>query len=126
MKILVVEDQAIESKLAVHVLSAAGHDVRRAGAADEALAMIKKEHPAIILMDLSLPGMDGMELVHKLKGDPGTSDIHIVAVTSYPERFSRSEALAAGCDAYLAKPLSTRTLPATLAGIVENAGRMDR
>ncbi len=126
MKILVVEDQSIESKLAVHVLSAAGHDVSSAEAAEEAIAAIKENHPTVILMDLSLPGMDGLTLVRKLKADPATRDIHIVAVTSYPEKFSREEALEAGCDAYLGKPLSTRTLPATLTDIVKNAGPTDR
>ena len=126
MKILVVEDQSIESKLAVHVLSAAGHDVSSAEAAEEALAAIRESHPNVILMDLSLPGMDGLTLVRKLKSDPATRDIHIVAVTSYPEKFSRDEALEAGCDAYLGKPLSTRTLPAMLTDVVKNAGSPDR
>lgn len=126
MKILVVEDQAIESKLVVHVLSAAGHEVARAEAADEALAAIKEDHPNVILMDLALPGMDGLTLVRKLKADPATRDIHIVAVTSYPEKFSMADALAAGCDAYLGKPLSTRTLPATLTDVVNKAERLDR
>jgi two-component system cell cycle response regulator len=126
MKILVVEDQAIESKLAVHVLSAAGHDVTRAVAADEALAAIKADHPTVILMDLLLPGMDGLTLVRKLKADPATRDIPIVAITSHPEKFSMAEALAAGCDAYLGKPINTRTLPTTLTDVVENAERTDR
>jgi two-component system cell cycle response regulator DivK len=126
MKILVVEDQSIESKLAVHVLSAAGHDVSSAEAAEGALAAIRESHPTVILMDLALPGMDGLTLVRKLKADPATRDIHIVAVTSYPEMFSRDEALEAGCDAYLGKPLSTRTLPATLTEVVKNAGSLDR
>ena len=110
MKILVVEDQAIESKLAVHILSAAGHEVRRAGAAEEALAAIRESPPTLILMDLSLPGTDGLTLARRLKADPATSRIHIVAVTSYPDRFSKAEALETGCDGYLVKPLSTRTL----------------
>ena len=126
MKILVVEDQAIESKLAVHVLSAAGHDVAQAVGADEALAAIKAEHPAVILMDLLLPGMDGLTLVRKLKADPVTRDIPIVAITSHPEKFSMAEALDAGCNAYLEKPVSTRTLPATLTSVVESAERLDR
>jgi CheY-like chemotaxis protein len=125
MKILVVEDQAIESKLAVHVLSAAGHDVTGVDAAEEALAAIKDDRPSIILMDLRLPGMDGLTLVRKLKSDPTTHDIHIVAVTSHPEKFSRAEAMAAGCDAYLEKPLSTGTLSTTLTEVVDNMERAD-
>jgi CheY-like chemotaxis protein len=121
MKILVVEDQPGELKLAVHVLSAAGHEVAPAVAAEEALAAIAANRPTIILLDLVLPGMDGLTLARKLKDDPSTSDILIVAVTSYPEEFSRAKALDAGCDAYLHKPVSTRTLPETLRTVVKNA-----
>jgi CheY-like chemotaxis protein len=121
MKILVVEDQPAELKLAVHVLSAAGHEVAPATAAEEALAAIAANRPTIILLDLSLPGMDGLTFARKLKADPSTKDILIVAVTSYPEKFSMAEALDAGCDAYLHKPVSTRTLPETIRAVVENA-----
>ncbi|HEY4643069.1 MAG TPA: response regulator, partial [Thermoanaerobaculia bacterium] len=64
---------------------------------------------------------DGLTLARKLKSDPATNDILIVAVTSYPEKFTMADALAAGCDAYLQKPVSTRTLPETLRAVVENA-----
>jgi CheY-like chemotaxis protein len=121
MKILVVEDEATEMKLAVHVLSAAGFQVDQAAAAEEALAAIKKDPPTIILLDMSLPGVDGLTLARKLKADPATRGILIVAVTSHPERFRMEDALAAGCDAYLPKPVSTRTLPETLRTVVENA-----
>ena len=121
MKILVVEDQPTEMKLAVHVLSAAGHEVDRANAADQALAHIKDDRPSVILLDLSLPGMDGLTLARKLKSDPATRGIPIVAMTSYPEKFSSADALDAGCDAYLPKPVSTRTLPETLVAVVQNA-----
>ncbi|HEV7428026.1 MAG TPA: response regulator [Thermoanaerobaculia bacterium] len=121
IKILVVEDHPAELKLAVHVLSAAGHKVDRAIAAEQALAAIETNRPTVILLDLSLPGMDGLTLARKLKADPATSDILIVAVTSYPEKFTMAEALEAGCDAFLHKPVSTRTLPATLRAVVENA-----
>ncbi len=126
MKILVVEDQAIESKLAVHVLIEAGHDVTGVDIAEAALAAIKADPPSIILMDLMLPGMDGLTLIRKLKSDPETRDIQIVAVTSHPEKYSRGLAMAAGCDAYLEKPLSTRTLPGTLTEIVKKAEQLDR
>jgi CheY-like chemotaxis protein len=121
MKILVVEDQPAELKLAVHVLSAAGHHVERATAAGEAVTAIAAMRPTIILLDLSLPGMDGLTFARKLKDDPSTNDILIVAVTSYPEKFTMADALDAGCDAYLQKPVSTRTLPETLRAVVENA-----
>lgn len=96
--------------------------VDRAMAADQALAHIKEDRPTVILLDLSLPGMDGLNLARQLKADPATRGILIVAITSYPEKFSSAEVLEAGCDAYLHKPISTRTLPETLLAVVENAG----
>jgi CheY-like chemotaxis protein len=121
IKILVVEDTPMELKLAVLVLSAAGHEVAPAIAASDALAAITADRPTIILLDLSMPGMDGLTLARKLKADPSTSGILIVAVTSYPEKFTMAAAMEAGCDAYLNKPVSTRTLPDTLRAVVENA-----
>ena len=114
MKILVVEDQLAELKLMHHVLSAAGNEVREAAAAEIAFASIKEELPDIILTDIALPGMDGLELVRRLKADPATRDIPVVVVTSYPDRYTRDMVMAAGCDAFFAKPLSTRALPATM------------
>jgi two-component system cell cycle response regulator len=122
MKILVVEDHAMELKLVHHVLSSAGHSVMGAEAAEQAFDAIKNDRPEIILLDMTLPGMDGLSLVRKLRADASTRDIHVVAVTGNPERFQRQEALDAGCDAYLVKPLSTRTLPQTLTDLV-GAGR---
>lgn len=118
MNILVIEDHPTQLKLAHQVLSAAGHNVSAAEAAEQAFAAISKDRPEVILLDMALPGMDGLTLVRKLKADPATRDIHIVAVTSYPEIFSKSAALAAGCDAFLTKPLSTRTLPDDLNAVV--------
>ncbi|OHE79107.1 MAG: histidine kinase [Verrucomicrobia bacterium RIFCSPLOWO2_12_FULL_64_8] len=123
MKILVIEDQPIELKLAHHVLDAAGHNVSGIAAAEQAFASIKADRPQIILVDMSLPGMDGLTLVRKLRADPDTRDIHIVAITSFPERFTRTQALQAGCDGYLLKPVSTRTLPQELSDVVAKGAR---
>jgi CheY-like chemotaxis protein len=114
MNILVIEDNPSHLKLAHLVLSAAGHKVSGIEAAEEAFNSIRQEKPQVILLDLELPGMDGLTLVRKLKADPETRGIHVVVVTSYPDRFTRAQALAAGCDAYLVKPINTRTLPQTL------------
>lgn len=121
MKILVIEDQPVELKLAHHVLKAAGHTVSSVAAAEGAFDSIKADRPQIILLDLSLPGMDGITLVRLLKTDPETRDIPVVAVTSYPEKFSQAEALGAGCDAYFLKPVSTRTLSLELSAVVEKS-----
>ncbi|HXH90010.1 MAG TPA: response regulator [Thermoanaerobaculia bacterium] len=118
MKILVIEDQPIELKLVGRVLEAAGFTVNGIDAAEQAFASIKADRPQLILLDMGLPGMDGLALVRLLKADPETCAIHVVAVTSYPEEFSRVKALEEGCDGYLLKPISTRTLPQKLSAIL--------
>jgi CheY-like chemotaxis protein len=119
MNILVIDDNPSHLKLAHHVLSAAGYSVNDAEAAEQAAAAIKADKPDLILVDLELPGMDGLALVKLLKADPETRQIHIVAVTSYPERFPRSEMMAAGCVAYITTPINTRTLPGQLENLVK-------
>ncbi len=123
MKILVIEDHPAELRLAHHVLSAAGHEVADADAAEQAFEKIRQDRPDVILLDMNLPGMDGLILARKLKSHPETRDIHIVAVSSYPERYPKDEVLKAGCDAFLGKPLSTRTLPQQLSDIVAKPER---
>ncbi len=117
LKILVIEDHAVELKLADLVLSTAGHQVMAVGTAEQAFAAIQAARPQVILLDIELPGMDGLTLLRKLKADPATRGIRVVAVTSYPERYSRAAAQAAGCDAYLMKPINTRELSAQLSAV---------
>jgi len=116
MNVLIIEDNPSHLKLARLVLNAAGHAVNDAGAGDEALAAIEKEKPQVILLDLSLPGIDGLSLVRNLKSNPATADIPVVAVTAHPEMWSRKAALEAGCSVYLVKPINTRTLPSEVVG----------
>jgi CheY-like chemotaxis protein len=117
MKILVIEDHPTQLKLAHLVLAAAGHEVRDAAAAEQAFSTIKADRPQIILLDLVLPDIDGLALVRRLKSDPDTRDIHIVAVTSYPERYPKIAAIRAGCDAYFVKPIDTRQLSDQLTSV---------
>jgi CheY-like chemotaxis protein len=123
MNILVIEDNPSHLKLAHVVLSAAGYKVNAIEAAEQALNSIKQEKPQVILLDLELPGMNGLTLVRRLKADPETRDIQVVVVTSYPDRYTKQDALAAGCDAYLVKPINTRTLPGLVGEVAE--GRSD-
>ncbi len=118
MNILVVEDDPTSLKLVHLILEADGHAVKSVDAPDKALASIAAEMPAVILVDLALPGMDGLSLTRRLKGDPATSAIPVVAITSYPDRFPQREVMKAGCDAYIVKPIDTRTLPKRLEEIV--------
>ena len=110
MKILVVEDEPICMKLAHVVLANEGHEVTRAEAVLKALEEIERSMPEVILLDLAMPYVDGLALARKVKADPKTKQIVIIAVTAFPERYSRTEALAAGCDAYILKPINTRKL----------------
>jgi len=119
LKILIIEDHAVGLKLADLVLSTAGHDVRAVATAEEAFAAIQEDRPQLILLDLELPGKDSLALVRKLKADPDTRAIHVVAVTGYPEKFPEAAALAAGCDAYLLKPINTRKLSDQLNAVAE-------
>jgi len=123
MKILVIEDQPIELKLVGRVLEAAGFTVNGIDAAEQAFASIKADRPQLILLDMGLPGMDGLALVRLLKADPETASIHVVGITAYPEKFSNAKALEAGCDGYLLKPISTRALPQILSDVVDRGTR---
>jgi two-component system cell cycle response regulator len=117
MKILIVEDHPPQLKLAHQVLSLDGHSVNDADAAEQVFGAILADRPDVILLDLGLPGMDGLTLARMLKADSATRDICIVAVTSYPDEFTRSDALAAGCEAYIRKPINTRELSGQLSAV---------
>lgn len=110
MKVLVIEDDAVDRKLVGAVLRTDGHSVRDGSSASDAFEALKYDPPDVILLDLRLPGMDGLSLARQLKSDPATRDIPIVAVTAYPERYPRQAMLDAGCEAFIVKPLDTRAL----------------
>lgn len=116
--ILIVDDNPTNLKLVRVLLTVEGYDVREAADAAEALAVLQTFRPRLILMDLQLPGVDGLELTRRLKADPATRDVVIVALTAYAMKGDEQKALAAGCDGYIAKPIDTRTLPRVVAGYV--------
>lgn len=120
--ILIVDDSPLNAKLLRVILSAEGYDIHSAASAEEVLAVLPKVRPRLILMDLQLPGMDGLELTRKLKSDPQTRDTLIVAVTASVMKGDEERALAAGCDDYLMKPVDTRTLPQRVAEILAQGG----
>src|SRR4051812_18533864 len=120
-RILIVDDNPTNLKLVTYLMQAQGYDVATALDADAAVAAIRAARPRLILMDLQLPGTDGLTLTRTLKADPETRDIIIVAVTAYAMKGDEDKAIAAGCDDYVTKPIDTRGLPATIARHLEAA-----
>lgn len=108
--ILIVDDNPVNMKLTRVLLTGEGYDVRTASDAGEALTILQDVHPGLILMDIQLPGIDGLELTRRLKADPATRDIPIVGLTAYAMKGDEERILAAGCDGYIPKPIDTRTL----------------
>jgi len=108
-KILLVEDNPVNRRLAEFLLRSQGYKVLEATTAQEAFEILRTERPDLIVMDIQLPGMDGLEATKKLKENPATCDIPIVAVTSYAMKGDREKALAAGCAGYITKPIDKAT-----------------
>ena len=117
--ILIVDDNAANLKLARILLSSAGYTVRTATGAEEALVTLQQFAPRLILMDIQMPGVDGLALTRRLKSDPAMQCVKIIALTAYAMKGDDERALAAGCDGYIAKPIDTRTLPDVIASYLE-------
>jgi two-component system, cell cycle response regulator DivK len=120
-RILIVDDHPTNLKLARVLLAAEGYEVRTAEDAPQALAVLREFRPRLILMDIQLPGLDGLELTRRLKADSATRDIVVIALTAYAMKGDDERARAAGCDGYVPKPIDTRTLPQVLATYLEGA-----
>jgi CheY-like chemotaxis protein len=114
--ILLIDDHAPTCKLVRLLLEGEGYEVQTASNADAALARLETFRPRMILMDIQLPGMDGLALTRKLKADPVHSGVTIIAFTSYAMRGDEERMLAAGCDGYITKPIDTRRLARRIAG----------
>ena len=113
--VLVVDDNPTNLKLVSDLLDWFGYRVSAAMDAGQALEAIRRKAPDLILMDIGLPDMDGLTLARQLKTDEKTKQIRIVAVTACAMKGDEQRALDAGCDAYIAKPINTRTLRSQLA-----------
>ena len=107
-RILVVEDNPANMKLAVFLLEREGHEVTQASDAEEGIRLAHAAHPQLILMDVQLPGMDGLAATRLLKGEAATRDIRIVALTALAMAGDQERIEAAGCDGYIAKPIRYR------------------
>jgi two-component system, cell cycle response regulator DivK len=112
--ILVVEDQEDNRQILRDLLGGAGYNLVEAADGEQALAAYAKQRPDLILMDIQLPVMDGYEVTRRIRADPESKAIPIIAVTSYALVGDEAKALAAGCNAYVTKPYSPRALLAKI------------
>jgi two-component system cell cycle response regulator DivK len=117
--ILIVDDNPHNLKLARVLLAGEGYDVRTATDAEAALHLLDAFTPELILMDIQLPGMDGLALTRLLKSHPVRRSIKILALTAYAMLGDREKMLAAGCDGYVAKPIDIETLPRIIADLLD-------
>lgn len=119
-KVLVVEDNDRNRRLVKIVLKAKGYEVIEAVTAEQAIVQLNNESIDIILMDIQLPEMDGLELAQNIKNDPNTKNIPIIALTAYAMKGDKERFLAAGCDDYISKPIDTQKLPKIVAKYTTN------
>ena len=115
-KILIIEDNRANMKLASLLVRNAGHTVLCATDAETGLTMARGEQPDLILMDIQLPGMDGLAATVVLKKDPATAAIPVIALTAMAMKADQEKTRVAGCDAYIAKPLRYQELY----GVIDN------
>jgi two-component system cell cycle response regulator DivK len=120
-RILIIEDNAATMKLTTLVVQSAGHTALCAADAETGLALARTSLPDLILMDIMLPGMDGLAATALLKTDPATAAIPIIALTSMLTKNDEKKATAAGCDAYIAKPFQQKELNATIEDLLKAA-----
>ncbi len=119
--ILVVDDNLANLKLACDVLACEGYRVLRAENAEQALGVLTESRPDLILMDISMPGMDGLTLTRKLKTVETTKGIIIVALTASAMKGDEARVTEAGCDGYITKPVDTRRFPDQVASFLKTA-----
>lgn len=104
--VLIVEDNALNMKLFGDLLEAKGYATLRATEGHGALALARRAHPDLVLMDIQLPGISGMDVTRRMKADPALRDIPVVALTAFALRGDEEKILGSGCSAYVSKPVS--------------------
>lgn len=114
--VLIVDDSAANLKLFKVLLEVEGYEVRTASDGAAALAVLERFMPRLILMDIQMPGLDGLSLTRRLKAQDATRGIVILALTAYAMKGDEDRARAAGCDGYVTKPVNTEALAAVVAG----------
>ena len=122
-KVLIIEDNTANMTLAVFLLESAGHSVIGATNAEAGLTLAREEQPNLILMDIQLPGMDGLAATVLLKRDEATRAIPVIALTALAMKGDEARIRAAGCDGYIAKPLAYKDFLAVISAQLEIASR---
>jgi CheY-like chemotaxis protein len=117
-RILIVDDNPVNLKLASSLLELEGYEVAQAVDAEHAQEMLRGDLPDLILMDIALPGMDGLSLTRKIKADERLKCIPVVALTAFAMKGDDEKAFAAGCEGYITKPIDTRELALQIARIL--------
>lgn len=125
-KILIVEDNPQNMKLILMTLRRYGYNLLEATDGEEALKIAKGEKPDLIITDIQLPEIDGLEVTRRLRQMPAFSHIPIVALTAHAMKGDREKIMEAGCDAYLPKPFNTRELPGVIAEMLQAAPKRRR
>jgi two-component system cell cycle response regulator DivK len=120
--ILMVEDNPLNAKLLRDVMTAHGFEMIEATTAEDGLALARERTPALIFMDIRLPGMDGITALKELKSDPTTSAIPVIAITASVMPMERTEVLAAGFDGFQSKPISLKNLLAEVNNVLTGSG----
>ena len=118
-RILIVEDNPQNMRLIEMTLSAKGYTLLKATDGEEALDVARREQPDLIIMDIQLPKMSGLDVTRRLRSNPTFNHVPIIAITAYAMRGDEEQALNAGCDAYLTKPINTRQLPKVIAQMLQ-------
>lgn len=122
-KILIIEDNPINMKLAVMLLERSGYQVLQANRAVTGIDLAKQQHPDLILMDIQLPGIDGLTAARMLKADIATRDILVYALTAFAMKGDEKKMREAGCDGYIAKPIHYQEFLATIASALADPSR---
>jgi CheY-like chemotaxis protein len=120
---LIVEDNPLNLELARDILEIHGYEVLTAGDAAECVAILAERRVDLVLMDVQLPGTDGLQLTRELRANPATRDLVIVAMTAHAMPEDAQRVAAAGCDGYLVKPINSRTLADEVAAFIERKAR---
>jgi two-component system, cell cycle response regulator DivK len=121
--VLIVEDNPRNLKLVRDLLEHLGYRTLEATTAEDGLALAREHRPDLVLMDVQLPGVDGVEALVRLRADPATSGIPVVAVTAFAMKDDRARFVAAGFDGYLEKPIDVRAFPGQVAEMLNQSAR---